>query len=62
MDREGKNSEVDGYVRRSQGTIQGEGLAMSQSYEYMKHCARCAAIGAEPLTYLQFISLLDSVL
>lgn len=35
---------------------------MQQSYEYMKHCARCAEIGAEPLTYLQFITLLDKVL
>ncbi len=34
---------------------------MSQSYAYMCHCARCAAIGAEPLTYLQFITLLDEV-
>lgn len=35
---------------------------MQQSYEYMKHCARCAKIGVEPLTYLQFITLLDKVM
>ena len=34
---------------------------MSQSYAYMCHCSRCESIGVEPLTYLQFIRLVDKV-
>jgi hypothetical protein len=34
---------------------------MNQSLEYMRHVARCAAIGAEPLTWLQFVRLVDKV-
>jgi hypothetical protein len=34
---------------------------MNQSLEYMRHCARCAAIGAEPLTWLQFVRLTQNL-
>ena len=34
---------------------------MNQPLEYMRHCARCAAIGATPLTYVQFLRYSDKV-
>lgn len=34
---------------------------MNQPLEYMRHCARCASIGVEPLTYHQFLKLLEGI-
>lgn len=34
---------------------------MNQPLEYMRHCARCAAISVTPLTYVQFLLLTDGM-